>query len=299
LDSNFVLFVEKQKFFYALFDKVLLTDKGKLLVRQYASTFDAQKFFCDRTVYANTSTMAAQEAADLLTYITSSKFGDGTWKGKAHGFILIWQGKVRQYESILPVKDHLTATIKGNLLENERNLLENAVGQVHELRAVKAQTAQHKAQNGGIDLTYEQYCSLLSSAAQEYYGSLVRSVKTAPSAARRSIYYTKFEPRKIEDEFFDVAYDIDTSPNDILEANVHGFGGPRLNVDQWGRLPKEAQEKWDQLDQASKSITLEHKLRPPPPRRRCARPPSARLWKALWRSFCPQKLPSRYCCQLT
>jgi hypothetical protein len=42
----------------------------------------------------------------------------------------------------------LTATIKGNLLEN-------AVGQVHELSAVKAQAAQHKTQNGGIDLTYE------------------------------------------------------------------------------------------------------------------------------------------------
>jgi hypothetical protein len=55
---------------------------------------------------------------------------------------------------------------------------------------------------------------------------LVRSVKTAPSAARRLIYYTEFEPREIEDEFFDVAYDIDTNPNDILEVNVHGFGGP-------------------------------------------------------------------------
>jgi hypothetical protein len=76
--------------------------------------------------------MAAKEAADLLTYIASSKFGDGTWKGKAHDFILNWQDKVQQYESILPVKDHLTATIK-------RNLLENAVGQVHELCAVEAQ----------------------------------------------------------------------------------------------------------------------------------------------------------------
>jgi hypothetical protein len=62
--------------------------------------------------------MAAQEAADLLTYITSSKFGDGKWKGKAHGFILNWQDKVWQYESILPANDHLTATIKRNLLEN-------------------------------------------------------------------------------------------------------------------------------------------------------------------------------------
>jgi hypothetical protein len=132
LDSNFVpatpeatqLFVEKQKFFYALFNTVLLTDKGKSLVRQYASTFDAQKIFRDLTVYANTSTMAAQEAADLLTYITSSTFGDGTWKGKARGFILNWQDKVRQYESIIPARDHLTTTIR-------RNLLENAVGQVH------------------------------------------------------------------------------------------------------------------------------------------------------------------------
>jgi hypothetical protein len=133
LDSNFVpatleateLFIEKQKFFYGLFSTVLLTDKGKSLVRQYASTFDAQKVFCDLTVYANT------EAADLLTYITSSKFGDGTWKGKAHGFILNWQDKVRQYESILPAKDHFTNIIKCNLLEN-------AIGQVHKLRAVKS-----------------------------------------------------------------------------------------------------------------------------------------------------------------
>jgi hypothetical protein len=134
LDSTFVpatpeateLFVERQKFVYAIFDKILLTDKGKLLVRQYAGTFDAQKVFLDLTVYSNTLTMAARVASDLLTYIPSSKLGDGTWKGTAQGFILNWQDKVRQYESIIPAKDHMTTTIK-------RNLLENAVGQVQEL----------------------------------------------------------------------------------------------------------------------------------------------------------------------
>jgi hypothetical protein len=81
-----------------------------------------------------------------------------------------------------------------------------------------------------------------------------------------------------------VAYDIDTNPNDILEVNVHGFGGPRLNADQWGPLPKEAQEKWDQLNQSSKAIILEHKLRPPPsgpvrgpPRRNFGRPSGGRF----------------------
>jgi hypothetical protein len=77
LDSTFVpatpeateLFVEKQKFVYAIFDKILLTDKGKSLVRQY---FDAQKVSRDLTVYSNTLTMAARVASDLLTYIMSS-----------------------------------------------------------------------------------------------------------------------------------------------------------------------------------------------------------------------------------
>jgi hypothetical protein len=184
------LFVEKQKFVYAIFDKILLTDKAKLLVRQYVGPFDAQKVFCDLTVYSNTSTMAARVAPDLLTYISSSKFGDGTWKGTAQGFILNWQDKVRQYESILPTKDHLTATIK-------RNLLENAVGQVQELRAIKTQAAQHKTQNAGIELSYAQYCSLLPSAVQEYDGSLVRYVKqrhqlqgaqsTTPSLSRAKL----------------------------------------------------------------------------------------------------------------
>jgi hypothetical protein len=35
--------MEKQKFVYVIFDKILLTDKDKLLVWQYASTFDAHK----------------------------------------------------------------------------------------------------------------------------------------------------------------------------------------------------------------------------------------------------------------
>jgi hypothetical protein len=98
--------VEKQRFVYAIFDKILLTDKGKSLVRQYASTFDAQKVFPDLTLYSNTLTMAARVASDLLTYITCSEFGDGTWTGTAQGFILNWQDKVQQYESILPAKDH-------------------------------------------------------------------------------------------------------------------------------------------------------------------------------------------------
>jgi hypothetical protein len=55
-------------------------------------------------------------------------------KDTAQDFILNWQDKARQYEYILPAKDHLTTTIK-------RNLLEHAVGQVQELQAIRTQAA--------------------------------------------------------------------------------------------------------------------------------------------------------------
>ena len=37
------LFIEKQTFIYSVFDECLLTDMGKVLVRSYEPTFDAQR----------------------------------------------------------------------------------------------------------------------------------------------------------------------------------------------------------------------------------------------------------------
>ena len=290
LDENFLpvdpadkeLFMEKQKFMYAVFEKNLLTDKGKALVRHYGSTFDAQKVYQAISAYAKSSTQASMDASGLLTYITSAKLGpEGNWKGKAHGFILHWQDQIRQYELLHPVSSHFPTAVK-------RAMLENAVAPVSELRAVKNNAAHLKINNGGVDLSYEQYCNLVASAAQEYDGSLVRAIKPNPSAARRSVYMAELDTTTQDDEiYFDTDsydhYNIDSDPNDILEANVHGFGGPRLNADQWSRLPKEAQSKWDELNNEAKAVILEHKVRPPgapnrgPPRRDFGKPSGGRF----------------------
>jgi len=52
LDSSFVpqpgeelLFEAKQKYLYAVFERVLLTDKGKALVRTYENSANAQQIF--------------------------------------------------------------------------------------------------------------------------------------------------------------------------------------------------------------------------------------------------------------
>ena len=71
------LFVEQQKFMYAVFEKTLLTDKGKALVRQHQHTFDAQAIYRELSAYAMLSTKATMNASSLLSYITTTTLGDG------------------------------------------------------------------------------------------------------------------------------------------------------------------------------------------------------------------------------
>jgi hypothetical protein len=79
--TDIALFDEKQKFLYAVFLKTVLTDQGKALVRQYEATYDAQKVYAGLVSHASKSTKAAMDSTDLLSYITSVRLGDGTWKG--------------------------------------------------------------------------------------------------------------------------------------------------------------------------------------------------------------------------
>ncbi|HEY9709440.1 MAG TPA: hypothetical protein V6D48_14650 [Oculatellaceae cyanobacterium] len=126
------LFGEKQKFMYAVFEKTLLTDKGKALVRAYQKTYDAQQIYKELQEYALLSTKATMDASSLLSYITTSNLGDGKWKGTTHAYILHWQDQVRKYHDLSP-----SQALSDNL---QRILLENAVHPVSELRSVKVQT---------------------------------------------------------------------------------------------------------------------------------------------------------------
>ena len=58
------------------------------------------------------------EAGNILTYITSFKFGDGSWKGSSHGYILHWQDQIRKYEQNIPPSGHFSLDIKCNMLES-------------------------------------------------------------------------------------------------------------------------------------------------------------------------------------
>ena len=89
------LFLEKQKYMYAVFiHTLLLTDQGKALVRQYEAFSDAQGcVFKALLEHATQSTKASLEQSELLQYITSAKIGEG-FEGSAHKFILHWRDQV-------------------------------------------------------------------------------------------------------------------------------------------------------------------------------------------------------------
>ena len=84
------LFTEKQKYMYAVFEKTLLTDQGKAYVREHEQDFNAQAVYRKISTYALTSTRASLDQSQILSYITSVKAGDGTWRGTLHSFILHW-----------------------------------------------------------------------------------------------------------------------------------------------------------------------------------------------------------------
>ena len=87
-ESNRLLFNEKNVFIYAVFAEVLLTDKGKPLVRYHELHWDAQKIHEELLAHAKTFTKSSVESAQILTVITTEILSDGTWRGSTETFIL-------------------------------------------------------------------------------------------------------------------------------------------------------------------------------------------------------------------
>jgi len=88
------LFEAKQRYMYAVFERVLQMDKGKALVRSNETTSNARQIFSELCQDALRSTCASIDSLRLLSYITCIRIGDGLWNGTSHSFVLHWQEQV-------------------------------------------------------------------------------------------------------------------------------------------------------------------------------------------------------------
>ncbi len=94
------LFKLQQEYLFSVFEKCLLTDMGKSLVRKHHATADAQALYQEIHAHHNKSTRADIDASQILSYVTSVRIGDGSWKGTTHAFVLHWQNQIRIYDSL-------------------------------------------------------------------------------------------------------------------------------------------------------------------------------------------------------
>ena len=88
------LYKVKCQYMYAVFERTLLTDQGKALVRLYEDTSDARQIYSTMVNLMQKSTQAAIDSSKLISYITSVRYDDGSWRGTTHAFILHWLEQV-------------------------------------------------------------------------------------------------------------------------------------------------------------------------------------------------------------
>ena len=184
LDRNFqlqmyddkVMFREQHQYLYAVFVRILRTDKGKAIVRKYKSTFDAQSIYRELQEYATNSTQAVIDSNTLLQYITTARIDDGTWNGTTEKFVLHWMEQVRLYEELVDPTAALVDAVK-------LTLVTNAVRGHPKLSGVYNVAVQLASQTGQR-VDYDQYSDLLLSECAQADSAFAQSLRKA----HRSVY---------------------------------------------------------------------------------------------------------------
>ena len=251
-----MLFREQQHYMYAVFIRVLKTDKGKAIVRKYKGTFNAQSIYRELQEYASRSTQAIIDANTLLQYITTASLSDGTWNGTTEQFVLHWLEQVRLYEELVDASAALSDSIK-------LTLLTNAVRGHTKLSSVH-NVAIQLASHFGHAVDFTKYSELLLSECAQVDSALAHSPR---KSGKRSVYFTDLTIDDGDDDdrhhlssADEVNYSIDSDPVTLL-ANAHkrremNANRVLMHRDQWTGVSPEGQKIWDQLSEEDKAVIL-------------------------------------------
>ena len=180
------LFEAKQIFMFSVFDKHLLTDMGKTIVRKYVHTTDAQSVWKDFQDQMKSSSKGASGKRRLTQYVTNTTLDDA-YKGTTEQFVLgvYFNEQFRQLEEISDPAKHFPPQIK-------LQLLQNAVRLIDDLRIVETLDEFQSITTGygrSSSLKYQTYYDLLINACIRY-----DRTKKANIAKRGHIYQTSSAP---------------------------------------------------------------------------------------------------------
>ena len=157
------LFETKQVFMFSMFDKHLLTDMGKTIVRNYVHTTDAQSVWENFQDPMKSSSKGASEKRRLTQYVTDSTLDDN-YKGTTEIFVLHFNEQFRQLEEISDPSEHFPPQIK-------LQLLQNAVRPIDDLKKVETLDVFQSITTGygrSSSLKYQTYSDHLINACVRY-----------------------------------------------------------------------------------------------------------------------------------
>ncbi len=264
------LFQQKQSFMYAVFNRVILTDMGKTLVRKHEHDYNAQAVYRELVAYFKKSTQADLTIGSMLQYFSNVKL-DSRWTGNTQGFILHWCDRMRLYEDIAPVEERM------NDMQKKR-LLQIALYNVDELRVIQSQDEQYATANGQ-KLSYSAYMDLVLSAATRRDEFL----KLPPQRNRRNVHMTTSKYGFDEADSWNEGY-VDDGGS-YLDHTTYDQGASNIAVnahqrlffpkDMWDSLPKDVQDfvlSSNKGNNSSNNYSSSTKPRPKPPHKSNVKP---------------------------
>ena len=178
------LFRLKNDFMYIVFNKCLLSDMGKTIVRNHLDNMNAQQIWEELATHMTTSSKGKAEKWRLHTYVTTTVLNK-SWKGTTEQFILHFNEQFRQLDEVSPPEESLPYTTR--LI-----LLQTAIQNIPELRMVETMEKFISLSSSipGPTMGNDNYLTLLRNACIRYGSNL----KSRPSLACGATYQHELSP---------------------------------------------------------------------------------------------------------
>ena len=178
------LFRLKNDFMYSVFNKCLLSDMGKTIVRKHLDNMNAQRVWEEFATDMTTSSKGKAEKHQLHTYVTTTVL-DKSWKGTTEQFILHFNELFRQLDEVSPLEESLPYTTRLTLLQTPVHI-------IPELRMVETmeEFISLSSSTPGSTMGYDNYLTLLQNACIRYDSNH----KSRPSPASRAAYQHELSP---------------------------------------------------------------------------------------------------------
>ena len=172
------LFRSINDYMYSVFNKCLLSDMGKTIVREYLDIMNAQRVSEEFATQMTTSSKVKDEKRRLHTYVTTTVL-DKSWKGTTEQFIFYFTEQFSQLDEVSPPEESLLYTTR-------LTLLQTAVHNIPGLRMVETMEEFFSLSSStpGPTMGYDNYLTLLQNACIRYDSNL----KSRPSPASRGAY---------------------------------------------------------------------------------------------------------------